>query len=87
MAGKYVRLVHVSSRHSACLITLIHKRHHLVVASDDKFAEIFDVRSQAWMLTNPEVSCVLGIEQIPNFLVVDLIPINRGWKVEWLGSR
>jgi hypothetical protein len=70
--GANVRLVHVGSSHCTRLITFVHEGHHLIVASNDKLAQILDVRSQARMLANPEVSCILWIKQVSYFFIVDL---------------
>lgn len=70
--GANVRLVHVGSSHCTRLITFVHEGHHLIVASNDKLAQILDVRSQARMLANPEVSCILWIKQVSHFFIVDL---------------
>jgi len=67
-----VRFVHVCCSDCTCLITFVHEGHHLIIASNNQLAQILDVRAQAWMLANPQVSCVLGVEQVAHFLVVDL---------------
>lgn len=67
-----VRFVHVCRSNRACLITFVHEGHHLIIISNNQLAQILDIRSQAWMLANPQVSGVLWIEQVAHFLVVNL---------------
>ena len=74
---KYVRLVHIGSRNSPSFVTLIHKRHHLIVAIHDKLRQILDIGAQTWMFSNTQVAGILGVEEVSYFLVVDLEGIQR----------
>lgn len=67
-----IRLVHVCCCNSPGLVSLVHKRHHLVVAPDHQFRQVLHVWSQARMLTDPQVAGVLGIQEISDLLVVNL---------------
>ncbi len=67
-----VRFVHVRSCDRTCLISLVHKGHHFVLAAHGKLAKILDIGSQTWMLANPQITRILGVKQVANLLVVDL---------------
>ena len=71
-----IRLVHVGRCNSPGLVSLVHKRHHLFVAPDHQFRQILHVWSQARMLTDPQVARILGIQEISDFLVVNLTPYD-----------
>ena len=68
---EHARLVHVRRSDSTRLVSLIHERHHLIVAVDDEFREVLDVRPETGVLTDPEVAGVLGVQKVPHLLVID----------------
>lgn len=68
---KYIRLVHVCRRNCARLVSLVHECHHLIIAVDNEFGEVLDVRPKTWVFTDPEVAGVLGVQEVPHLLVVD----------------
>lgn len=79
-------LVHVRRRYRTRLVSLVHERHHLLEAVHSKFRQIFDIGTEGGMFTDAEVACVLGVQEIPDFFVVDLERAKqRCWVlvVEW----
>jgi hypothetical protein len=67
-----IRFIHISRSNRSRLVSLVHKRHHLLVTIHDKLGQILNVRSQAWVFTDSKIACVLRIQKIPYFLVVNL---------------
>ena len=67
-----VRLVHVCGGDGPRLVPFVHKSHHFIITAHNELRKIFDVGSKDGVLANPEVPRVLGIQQVPDLLVVDL---------------
>ena len=68
----HVRFVHVGSSDCPRLVSLVHERHHLLVAAHDKFAQVLNIWPQTGMFSHAKVSRVLWIEEVADLFVVDL---------------
>lgn len=66
------RLIHVCGSNRPRLITLVHKRHHLVVAAHDQLRQILYIWTQARVFAHSKVSCVLRIQEVAYLLVINL---------------
>ena len=71
--GRNIRLVHIGRSYCSCLVPFVHKSHHFIIAVDHQLRQIFYVRAQARMFTDPEITSVLGVQQIPHFLIINLM--------------
>jgi hypothetical protein len=69
---RHVRFVHVGSSDCSGLVPFVHEVHHLFIPTHNQLGKIFDIRTQAWVFSNPEIACVLRIQEVAYFLVVDL---------------
>ena len=66
------RLVHIGSRDRACLVSLVHEGHHLMITAHNQLGEILYVWSQTWMFPNPQIPRIFWVQKVTHFLVIDL---------------